>query len=175
MISHLFSLYFQTNLDGMFGVLTRHLHRLVDGGASFKNATELYNLVAEHPLKHSEFHLFLPQRSLINWKVDAKLVEKLGSYYFLEYNTKTGNTIGKIHSRHSMGTQLTQLNTFINGKSPIEKKKEKLKAMSVPELREKLKKLKLDQTGVKKVLIDRLTGDIPAVPSETSSPPNESE
>ena len=162
----------------MFGVLTRHLQRLIDGGASFKNAAELYNLLVEHPLKHSEFHLFLPQRAFVNWKVDAKLgVEKLGSFYLLECDTESGHTVGKIHSRHSMGIQLNQLNAFINGKSPIEKKKDKLKAMSVPELRERLKKLKLDQTGVKLVLINRLISDTHAVsPREaTSNPPTESE
>ena len=145
----------------MFGVLTRHLQRLVDGGASFKNATELYNLLVKHPLKHSEFHLFLPQRSSVKWKVDAKHVEKLGSYYLLEYDIKTRKTIGKIHSLHSNGLQLNQLNAFINGKSPMEKKKDRLNAMSVPTLRRELKKLNLDHTGVKNILINRLIGDTP--------------
>ena len=107
----------------MFGVLTRHLQRLVDGGASFKNAAELYNLLVKHPLKHSEFHLFLPQRLAVNWKVDTKLVEKLGSYYLLEYDIETRKTIGKVHSLHSNGSELNGLNAFINGKSPTEKKK----------------------------------------------------
>jgi hypothetical protein len=86
----------KSNLDGLFGVLTRHLHVLVDGGASFRNAEELCELLVLNPLKHTEIHHFLPKREQMNW---AYLPQAVADKYSLSNRYLVENIGGVIYSR----------------------------------------------------------------------------
>ena len=95
----------KTNLDGMFGVLSRHLAYLISQGHSFSNARELYELLRKYPLKHTEFHLYVPQRGVVDWNV-TKSVVKLGlnQNYLLAH--EDGKPIARAHSRRGQPKEL---------------------------------------------------------------------
>ena len=103
----------KTNLDGYFGVLGRHLRALVDMGYSFTNAQELYQLLVDFPLQHSHYHLFLPDRNMINWYVPSP-VRSIGlpNAYLLLYDKASGKITAKIHSRHSEGKMYDALDEY---------------------------------------------------------------
>ena len=88
----------KTALDGMFGVLTMHLVRLVNYGHSFEGAEELYNLLVRFPLQHSEYHLFRPNRNLLNWP-KPKATTQLKKAYLVQYDCEEQIAHRKIHSK----------------------------------------------------------------------------
>lgn len=107
----------KTSLDGLFGIMTQHLNRLVNHGHSFATAEELYELLVKFPLRHSEFHLFQPNRdNMVDWSVTRE-IEELGikSFYRLEYDEENECTTAFYHSRHSVGVRLNAVDEF--GKS----------------------------------------------------------
>ncbi len=146
----------KTNLDGLFGVLAMHLTRLVDSGASFKNAEELYDLLVRRPLKHTEFHLFKPQRNLIDWKVTNKIEKlSLGNFYLIK---KVGDHIvRKAHSRHGKEEILHELKyfaDFFHGK--IDKREIVLDEMKKEDIVYELKLRGLDEGGLKSEVTERM-------------------
>ena len=96
----------KTSLDGLFGILTQHLNRLIDEGYSFDSAETLYNLLKKIPLQHTEFHLLsLDRNSTEDWSV-PKFIEnyKLGrSFYFLKRSNNNEEVKAFCHSRHGDG------------------------------------------------------------------------
>ena len=99
----------KTSLDGLFGILTQHINRLIDEKHSFDSAETLYKILTDNPIEHTEFHLLNLNRKLTDdWKV-PKFVEKyqLGrSYYFM---LRTSDDKAKVfcHSRHGKGKVLS--------------------------------------------------------------------
>ena len=99
----------KTTLDGLFGILTQHINRLIDEGHFFNSAETLYKLLIDNPIEHTEFHLLNLDRKLTDdWKV-PKFVKKyqLGrSYYFM---LRTSDSKAKVfcHSRHGKGKVLS--------------------------------------------------------------------
>jgi hypothetical protein len=55
----------KTALDGLFGVLTMHLLRLVNHGHSYEKASDIFRILQEFPLQHTHVHLMTPQRNKI--------------------------------------------------------------------------------------------------------------
>lgn len=102
----------KTSLDGLFGILAQFINRLVDEGHSFDSAEELYNLLKENPIEHTEFHLLNLNRKLTDAWETPKFIEKyqLGrSYYFMK---RVSNDKARVycHSRHGEGKVLSFTN-----------------------------------------------------------------
>ena len=95
----------------MFGVMSRHLAALVNEGNSFVNATQLYKLLVNNPLKNSFFHLYKPQCDLVDWSVPVS-VEKLSlwNHYLVQY--KDGKCVASVHSRRGKEKELEPLKEF---------------------------------------------------------------
>ena len=135
----------KTNLDGMFGVLTRHLCRIVDGGKTFRTASELFDILVKDPLNHTEVHLFQPKRNLVKWNfLPKKTAEKMSfsNYYLLEH--KENKTTAKSHSRHGSVQNMTD-NDFHAGRllGTIDEREHTMKTLVLPSL-----KLELTLRGV---------------------------
>ena len=86
----------------MFGVLTRHLARLVNHGHSFETAEDLFNLLSEFPLRHTYFHLFKPERNRL--PIPKPDSAELSNFYLVEYDRDKGIVTGKYHSQ--IGTKI---------------------------------------------------------------------
>ena len=78
--------------------MTMLLSRLVNHGQSFKNARELFNLLASFPLQRSSFHLFQPQRDILTWPKADKGKSKLKQLSLLKFDIKTKKVTGERHS-----------------------------------------------------------------------------
>jgi len=87
----------------MFGVLTMHLARLVNHGHSFEGAEDIFNLLCEHPLQHSFFHWFAPQRDIIRWP-QPKPNSVLSKFHLVEYNSVSKTATAKYHSKYGTDT-----------------------------------------------------------------------
>lgn len=97
----------KTALDGMFGILTMHLVRLVNYGHSFANAESLFLLLQEFPLNQSTYHLFKPNRKLLKFPKpdgDQKNKSNLNSLHLIQFDPGTGKAVGKYHSH--IGTDI---------------------------------------------------------------------
>ena len=96
-------------LDGQFGIQGQSLTRQIDEGGSFSTVEELYELLLERPLQHTEYHLLDLKRDLVDWGVE-KDIEKLPlsrGYYLL--TNENGKITGFPHSRHGKGKRLPLL------------------------------------------------------------------
>ena len=108
----------KTTLDGLFGILTQHLNCLVDDGKGFDSAEELYNLLTDNPIQHTEFHLLnLNQELTDDWEAPRFIRKfKLGrSYYFM---LRESNNKAQVfcHSRHGQGKVISFVNPPAKGK-----------------------------------------------------------
>ena len=75
------------------------LSHLVNHGHSFKNAKDLFNLLASFPLqRRSSFHLFQPQRDILTWPKADKGKSKLKQLSLLKFDIKTKKVTGERHS-----------------------------------------------------------------------------
>lgn len=102
----------KTKLDGAFGRMTQHLNRKIDEGEGFNSAEELYNLLQKFPLQYTEYHLLDLKRDQVNWtRAVPKDVEKesFGREMYLISNNRNGKIMGKCHSNHGAGRELTCL------------------------------------------------------------------
>ena len=104
----------KTKLDGKFGKMTQHLHRIIDEGGSFDTAEELYELLRQHPLEHTEYHLLDLKRDQVNWicsipaEVEATPFEREMYLLSNEVKEERGSAVktvilGKNHSNHGAG------------------------------------------------------------------------
>ena len=103
----------KTSLDGKFGIFTQKLHRLVDEGASFSSAEELYNLCVANPLKYTDYHLLQIQRDKVKDKlIISKAVDdlSLGRSHYLLMN-HNGKVEGFCHILHGEGKCLPLLDS----------------------------------------------------------------
>ena len=75
----------KTALDGMFGILTMHLVRLVNYGHSYQTAEDLFDLLSLFPLSRSSYHLYKPKRSLLKWPRPNTKTSKLNQLHLLQY------------------------------------------------------------------------------------------
>ena len=136
----------KSNLDGLFGVLTRHLKGLVDSGASFQNAKELCALLTKNPLNHTEIHHFLPKRDIFNWSflhaASAKQYS-LSNCYLIQNND--GEYSSKTHSRHGNMVCLDDLSFYAGVELGINDKRDaKIRHLGVNDLRMELKMRNID-------------------------------
>ena len=158
----------KTSLDGMFGIMTQHLTRLINHGHSFSTAEELYDLLVEYPLRHSEFHLFQPKRTaLYDWTV-SQPTKDIGMkwFYLLRYDAEKKCTTGFHHSRHSSGIHLKAVDEFvsldISGKSDDNSSSTELSvqddfdSMKATELKALCSNLGLKKSGNKDTLKNRI-------------------
>jgi hypothetical protein len=89
-------------------------------------------------LKHTEFHLFKPQRDLIDWKVTSKIEKlSLGSFYLMK---RVGDQIvRKVHSRHGNDEVVEELDYFAKTfHGEIDKRELILEEMNVDDIRYEL-------------------------------------
>lgn len=167
----------KTSLDGLFGILTQHLKRLVNYGHSYSTAEELYNLLVKFPLRHTEFHLYLPKRRhLIDWSTTKAIDDlSLKSFYLMTYDVESRCTKAYYHSRHSKGIHLKAIdakceetntsyassneNESIHGGQYLLSKAEDNKT-TVRDLKEMCKELGLPVSGKKAILQERLKDKI---------------
>ena len=112
----------KTALDGMFGVLTMHLMRLVNYRHSFEGAEELYNLLVRFPLQHSEYHLFRPNRNILSWP-KPKATTQLKKAYLTVYDREKQIAYRKIHSKIGCAALLNRHSSEGFKKPPKKKKK----------------------------------------------------
>ena len=82
----------------MFGILTMFLRRLVNHGHSFKNAKDLFDLLAAFPIERSSFHLFQPCQNLLIWPRADKSNSKLKQLSLLKYDKESKQVKGEFHS-----------------------------------------------------------------------------
>ena len=130
----------KTALDGMFGVLTMHLVRLINYGHSFEGAEELYNLLVRFPLQHSEYHLFRPNRNLLSWP-KPKAASQLKKAYLTLYDHEKQVAHTKLHSKISTASLLNRHRLEGLKKPPKRKKKASQKHV----------RLQIDSNGKSKV------------------------
>ena len=78
--------------------MTMLLTRLVHHGHSFKNARDLFKLLAAFPLQRSTFHLFQPRRDLMIWPQADKTKSKLKQLSLLKFDLPTQKVTGERHS-----------------------------------------------------------------------------
>ena len=89
----------KTRLDGLFGLLTMHLLRQVDAGASYTNAEGAVDLLISNPLNATHVHLYTPDRTKRTF-VASKV---LNNSYLLKYDEDRKEVIVFQHSRHGEG------------------------------------------------------------------------
>ena len=119
----------------MFGILTMLLARLVNHGHSFKNARDLFHLLAAFPLERSSFHLFQPRRDLLTWPKADKPNSKLKQLSLLKYDEESNQVKGEFHSGISVpipycldcreGLKLVSERTIVDSK-PVNEENGKL-------------------------------------------------
>lgn len=93
----------KTMLDGLFGIFTMHIQRLVDEGESYQNAVDLFHLLDKDPLSATHVHVISPDRTR-TIMVESK---DLGHCYLIENDVQNKHIIVKEHSRHGEGKKIS--------------------------------------------------------------------
>jgi len=93
----------KTSLDGLFGVLTMHLLRLVNYGHSYQGAKEIFDLLRLYPLQSCVFHHFNPKRDILQFP-EPKQGSNLAQFYLLQFDHEKGKAFAKWHSE--IGTKV---------------------------------------------------------------------
>lgn len=101
----------KTALDGLFGVLTMHLLRLVNHGHSYEKAEDIFRILQEFPLQHTHVHLFTPQRNQIPIP-KPKDDSGLSNFHLVLYDRKSQIATAKYFSDYSKDVYFQKATTL---------------------------------------------------------------
>ena len=127
----------KTALDGLFGVLTMHLLRLVNYGHSYQGAKEIFDLLRLYPLQSCVFHYFNPKRDILQFP-EPKQGSNLAQFYLLQFDHEKGKAFAKWHSE--IGTKVA---FDVNGIEGLRKRTNGSKQQVKPTLAEVTKAEKI--------------------------------